>query len=75
MSCEPLRVFHKCTKLAILALLPTLYSYIYSCFLLYLQHMILLNVKLYFVFPDFIGAESQLRQSWQDWHSCVVGIL
>ena len=40
-------VFHKCIKLTIMPLLPTLYSHMVS-FLLYLQHMILINMKLHF---------------------------
>ena len=40
-----IRVFHEHTKLAILALMPTLYSYIYG-FLGYLHLMLLVNVKL-----------------------------
>ena len=40
------RVFHKHTKLAILALLPTLYSHIFAVLLLYLNSIMLVNLKL-----------------------------
>ena len=81
-----IRMFHGDTKLTILALLPTFFcinTYIYS-FLLYLHHMMLVNVELdvrgykgiSFQCWRFHWSSSiliaELKQIWQYWHSCNV---
>ena len=79
-----IRLFHEHTKLAIMALMPTLCSYIHS-FLHYLYHEVLANVKLdinwckritfqgyrHHCYCYFLMA--QPKQSWQYWHSYIVG--
>ena len=40
-----IRIFYKCTKLAILELLLTLYSHIFEISLTHLQHVMLVNMK------------------------------
>ena len=79
-------LFHKLTKLPILALLLTLYSHIFS-FLLYLHHMMLINIKLDIsgcIRITFQGCRhhcassflmAQLKRSWQYWHSCLAESL
>ena len=39
--------FHKHTKLAIIVLMPTLYSHVFTVFFYYLQHVMLVIVILY----------------------------
>ena len=79
-----IRVFHKCTKLAIMPLLSTLYIHIFAVSIfIYLQHMILINIKLHFGgcnritfqgcrlhwFDSFLMAQS--KRSWQYCHTCI----
>ena len=64
-----IRHVHEHTKLAIMALVPTLYSHTYTCsFLCYCELKMLANVKLYvsglhFKAADFIGLFNF------EWHS------
>ena len=75
-----IRVFHKRTKLVILALFP-IFLFPHICrFLHYLDHMVLVDVKLEiswkrwvnFKIADFIGLVNFENENWQYWHSCIM---
>ena len=80
-----IRGFHKRTKLAILTLLSTSYyiQVIICSFLLYLQHIMLVNMKIDIIGCNMITFQccilhwsssilmAQLKWSWQYWHSCI----
>ena len=64
-----IRGFHKRTRLAILPLLPTVYSHIFAVFFFIYTFQ---GYKLYCP-NQFIMAHQ--KQSWQHWHSCIVESL
>ena len=82
-----IKVFHENTNMAILTLLPTLYSHIISSFLFNLPHMMLVNVKL--GVSGYMGIISygsrlhwsslflmvHLKLNWQYWHYCIAESL
>ena len=87
-TCMSIRVFHKRTELAILTLLPTLYSQIYLQFPYlsvtydaskYENEISVDVIALHFKVVGFIGPVpflmAQLKRSWQYWHSCIVESL